>query len=358
MSKTIADLTTFVSGYPAGTNKFIQSGFNSTVAQAKIDRKKEEAHAFATNLEEGQHDYENSAANNSATITSRLLCSLHQGVTIKNSSFLRLILIVAVISGSSVLQGCVSPPEQQSTPAPVPTVLSSGESDWVCPGVPRSAALHIRGDRFDENQINIENSEVELRSCYIWKILKKDGGSFLSTMWGTSTKIEEASGYSFDENSSVFDRSEVKYHIEGVDGEGALVEPSSGIMHATWKCSSFKRGIVVKILFDPQKEHPRNLTEDAINFVKLIRSWACGEIELPEESTTGSPFESRQSCSKLNEVAFWRERVLEVDTPLAGGMFVSGAGFRPSVPRDAVARAIADKSASAVAGDMGDVVGR
>lgn len=30
----------------------------------------------------------------------------------------------------------------------------------------------------------------------------------------------------------------------------------------------------------------------------------------------------------------------------------------PSVPRDAVARAIADKSASAVAGDMGAVVGR
>ena len=81
--KTIADLATFVSGYPAGTNKFIQSGFNSTVAQAKIDRKKEEAHAFATNLGEGQHDYENSAANNSATITSRLLCSLHQGVTTK-----------------------------------------------------------------------------------------------------------------------------------------------------------------------------------------------------------------------------------------------------------------------------------
>lgn len=47
-----------------------------------------------------------------------------------------------------------------------------------------------------------------------------------------------------------------------------------------------------------------------------------------------------------------------VDTPLMGGMFVSGAGFGPSVPRDAVARAIADKSASAVAGDMGAVVGR
>ena len=111
-------------------------------------------------------------------------------------------------------------------------------------------------------------------------------------MWGTSAKIEEASGYSFDENSSVFDRSEVKYHIEGVDGEGALVEPSSGIMHATWKCGSFKRGIAVKILYDSQKEHPRHLTEDAINFVKLIHPWTCGEIELPEESATGSPFES------------------------------------------------------------------
>jgi len=37
---------------------------------------------------------------------------------------------------------------------------------------------------------------------------------------------------------------------------------------------------------------------------------------------------------------------------------VSGAGFGPHVPRDAVARAMADKSASAVAGDMGAVVGR
>ena len=142
LSKTITDLTTFVSGYPAGTNKFIQSGFNSTVAQAKIDRKNEEAHAFATNLQEGQYDYENSTVNNSATITSRLLCSLHQRVTIENLSFLRLILIVAVISGSSVLQDCVSPPEQQSTPAPVPTVLSSGESDWVCPGC-REVPLYI-----------------------------------------------------------------------------------------------------------------------------------------------------------------------------------------------------------------------
>ena len=111
-------------------------------------------------------------------------------------------------------------------------------------------------------------------------------------MWGTSAKIEEASGYSLDANSSVFDRSEIKYHIEGVDGEGALVESSSGIVHAAWKCGSFKRGIVVKILYDCQKGHARNLTEDAINFVKLIRPWACGEIELPDESTTCSPFES------------------------------------------------------------------
>jgi hypothetical protein len=61
--------------------------------------------------------------------------------TTKNFSYLHLILIVAVISGGSVLQGRVSSPGQQSTPGPVPTVLSSGESDWVCSGVPISAAL-------------------------------------------------------------------------------------------------------------------------------------------------------------------------------------------------------------------------
>jgi len=54
---------------------------NCTVAQTKIDGKNEEVHSFATNLEEGQHDYENGAVNNSAAIISRLLCSLHQGVT-------------------------------------------------------------------------------------------------------------------------------------------------------------------------------------------------------------------------------------------------------------------------------------
>jgi hypothetical protein len=111
-------------------------------------------------------------------------------------------------------------------------------------------------------------------------------------MWGTSEKLEEATGHSFDENASVFDPGEVEYHIDGVDGKGSLVEPSSGIVHAAWKCGSSKRGIVVKILYDSQKEHPRNLTEDAINLVKLIHPWACGETELPGASATSRPFES------------------------------------------------------------------
>lgn len=47
-----------------------------------------------------------------------------------------------------------------------------------------------------------------------------------------------------------------------------------------------------------------------------------------------------------------------MDAPLVGGMFVSGTGFGPGVRRDAVARAMADESASAVAGDMEALVGR
>ena len=128
-------------------------------------------------------------------------------------------------------------------------------------------------------------------------------------MWGTSEKLEEATGHSFDENASVFDPGEVEYHIDGVDGKGSLVEPSSGIVHAAWKCGSSKRGIVVKILYDSQKEHPRNLTEDAINLVKLIHPWACGLLgvfrtvlvlcfRLPSLSP-GNRFQPRRECDTL-----------------------------------------------------------
>ncbi|WP_167150299.1 hypothetical protein [Actinomyces sp. ZJ308] len=193
----------------------------------------------------------------------------------------RLLSIFAVILVCSILQGCVPHRMQQSTPTPVPTVLSSGESDWVCPGVPQSAARPIVGDRFDWNEINSDDNEGELRGCYIWKIPKKNGGSYLSVMWGESTRLKKATDYSFDENSDVFDPTEVDYGIEGVDGVGALVEPHSGNVRAAWKCGSFKRGIIVKILYDSQEEYPRNLGEDATNMVKLIRPWACGEVALP-----------------------------------------------------------------------------
>lgn len=77
--EAVADLTTFIPGLPAGTSKFAQSGFNYAVARAKSEGKSEAEHAFATNLEKAQHESENSAADDSAAVKSRLLCLLYQG---------------------------------------------------------------------------------------------------------------------------------------------------------------------------------------------------------------------------------------------------------------------------------------
>ena len=77
--ETVADLTTFIPGFPAGTSKFAQSGFNYAVARAKSEGKSEAEHAFATNLEKAQQESEDKSADNSASVKARLLCALYQG---------------------------------------------------------------------------------------------------------------------------------------------------------------------------------------------------------------------------------------------------------------------------------------
>lgn len=77
--EAVADLTTFVPGLPAGTNKFVQSGFNYAVVRTKSEGKSVAEHTFATNLEKAQQESGDKSASDSASVKARLLCALYQG---------------------------------------------------------------------------------------------------------------------------------------------------------------------------------------------------------------------------------------------------------------------------------------
>ena len=218
--------------------------------------------------------------------------------TVPHVSELSLALCLLIIAGLLFsllsLEGCSSSTRRQSAASPVPTVLPSGEKDWPCQGVPYSAVRPIVDGRFDKSETYVNDSDGDLKSCYIRKMPKVDGGSFVSIKWGGLAKLETGADYSLTGEDSVFVNNDADFAIEGVRGKGALRNSSPGSVVAAWDCAASTlsgRGIVVEILYDSQQQSPRDLSQDAVNTITLVRPWACGETSIPGNPGASPTFE-------------------------------------------------------------------
>lgn len=87
------------------------------------------------------------------------------------------LLIIAVLLFALLsLEGCSSSTRRKSAASPIPTLLPSGEKDWPCQGVPYSAVRPIVGGHFDKSETYVNDSDGDLKSCYVRKMPRVDGG--------------------------------------------------------------------------------------------------------------------------------------------------------------------------------------
>jgi len=124
---------------------------------------------------------------------------------------------------------------------------------------------------------------------------KVDGGSFVSIKWGGLTKLESGTDYSLVGEDSIFVHNDADFAIEGVRGKGALLNSSPGSVVAAWDCAASSlsgRGIIVEILYDSQQRSPRDLNQDAVNTITLVRPWACGETGIPGNPGASPTFDA------------------------------------------------------------------
>ena len=213
----------------------------------------------------------------------------------KLSLALRLLIIAGLLFVPLNLSGCSASTRRQATASPVPTVLPSDEKDWPCQGVPYSVVHPIVGGHFDKSETYISDSDGGLKSCYVRKMPKVDGGSFVSIKWGGLTKLESGTDYSLVGEDSIFVHNDADFAIEGVRGKGALLNSSPGIVVAAWDCAASSlsgRGIIVEILYDSQQRAPRDLSQDAVNTITLVRPWACGETGIPGNPGASPTFDA------------------------------------------------------------------
>lgn len=208
---------------------------------------------------------------------------------------LRLLIIAGLLFVPLNLSGCSASTRRQATVSPVPTVLPSGEKDWPCQGVPYSVVHPIVGGHFDKSETYISDGDEGLKSCYVRKMPKVDGGSFVSIKWGGLAKLETGEDYSLRGEGSIFVNNDKSFSIKGARGKGAVINYSSGSLTAAWDCaapSPSGRGIVVVILYDSQQRNPRNLSQDAVNMITLVRPWACGETSIPGNLGSSPTFDA------------------------------------------------------------------
>jgi len=212
----------------------------------------------------------------------------------KLSLALRLLIITGLFFVLLNLEGCSSSTGRQSVPSSVPTVLPSGEKDWPCQGVPSSVVRPIVGGHFDSSETYINDSDGDLKTCYVRKMPKVDGGSFVSIKWGGLDKLKGGADYSLTGDDSIFVNNDANFTIEGVRGKGAVINSSPRIVVAAWDCAAPSlsgRGIIVDILYDSQQQTPRDLSQDAVNMITLVRPWACGETSIPGNPGASPTFE-------------------------------------------------------------------
>ena len=193
------------------------------------------------------------------------------------------------------LEGCSSSTGRQSVPLSVPTVLPSGEKDWPYQGVPSSAVRPIVGGHFDSSQTYINDGDGDLKSCYVRKMTKVNGGSFVSIKWGGLAKLKGGADYSLTGEESVFVHNDADFTIEGVRGKGVILDSSPEVVVAAWDCAAPSlsgRGIIVDILYDSQQQTPRDLSQDAVNMLTLVRPWTCGETSIPGNPGVSPTFEA------------------------------------------------------------------
>ncbi|WP_211227936.1 hypothetical protein, partial [Actinomyces slackii] len=59
---------------------------------------------------------------------------------------------------------------------------------------------------------------------------------------------------------------------------------------AAWRCDDEKsRGIVVDVYLNEEHAKDRDPAVDAVNLVKTVRPWACGEQPVPNYTPTVTP---------------------------------------------------------------------
>lgn len=207
----------------------------------------------------------------------------------------RVLVIIGLIFVALSLEGCGSSTRTQAVAHSVPTALPSTEKNWPCQGVPYSAVRPIVGERFDKSETYVNDGDGELKACYVRKLPRVDGGSLVSVKWGGLVKLESGADYSLHGEESVFVNNDKSFTIKGARGKGAVINFSSGSLTAAWDCdalSSSGRGIVVVILYDSQQRNPRDLSQDAVNMITLVRPWACGETSIPGNLGSSPTFDA------------------------------------------------------------------
>ncbi|WP_126412178.1 hypothetical protein [Actinomyces slackii] len=133
--------------------------------------------------------------------------------------------------------------------------------------------------------------KLALFDCYTYATDGDFADASMRVEWGRIHDLASSVDGPFEGKRSLFGEDGVPFTIDGVEqGEGARTDNSSRRDTAAWRCDDEKsRGIVVDVYLNEEHAKDRDPAVDAVNLVKTVRPWACGERPVPNFTPTVTP---------------------------------------------------------------------